>query len=150
MPSTRTQPHTPTPPVPSLLYQDHPHTKRPEMSRTCPIIHHFLASKRKGRRRLHPKKIMVSRLILTPNSFARALNDLKKKRAWKRQTFYGVYGTYKNKKKRKSVLVQRLRNCGSAGGPENVGPTIVRNFPLKLLQYIIIIIIIIIFFGTVL
>jgi hypothetical protein len=33
----------------------------------------------KVRQRLHPKKIMVSRLILTPNSFARALNDLKKR-----------------------------------------------------------------------
>jgi hypothetical protein len=34
----------------------------------------------KVRLRLHPKKIMVSRLILTPNSFASALNDLEERK----------------------------------------------------------------------
>jgi hypothetical protein len=38
----------------------------------------WLGREKVGRLRLHPKKIMVCRLILTPNSFAKALNDLQK------------------------------------------------------------------------
>jgi hypothetical protein len=43
--------------------------------------------------RLHPKKIMVSRLILTPNSFASVLNDLekRKKRGCERERYRKVY-----------------------------------------------------------